>query len=172
MPDAAPLDAAPADGPEVIPDAPPTSMTCADFQEIEGARYHLFPEQVNKGSAIARCNSISGAHLATFESLTEITNVIEDYPITVRVWTGIKQAPQFGSGVRDRWANQIGTARTDLPANFPWKAGEPNDGNGFYYEDSAENECILEPDGKFDDAHHSRLAQALCECPDDGPGGE
>ncbi len=169
--DAAQPDAMPADGPEVLPDAPPTTLTCADFKEIEGARYRLFPEVVDKASATARCNSISGAHLVTFETLEEITKVVEDYPIEVKVWTAIKQDPRFGSGPGDRWANQVGATRTDLPANFPWKSGEPNDGNGFYFEDNAENEGALDRDGKFDDVHHSNNKyQTLCECPDDGGG--
>ena len=166
-PDVMPADA-PGTGVDARPETPATS--CSEFKEIEGGRYFVYTTAVKKSDALAKCASIPGAHLATFESTEEVTDVVAGYPIQAKVWTGVRQEPPLFGGVRSGWANQIGTTRTSLPSGFPWRAGEPNDRNNF--EDSGENEADLGPDGKFDDAHHSRLNQVLCECPDDGPGGE
>jgi hypothetical protein len=141
-------------------------LSCEDFKELEGSRYHVIAESMNKVTALARCAAIPGAHLVTFETIDEITAVVSGYPIITRVWTGVAQKPTtFGfGGQTSGWANDIAGARTSLPADFPWLNGQPDDGSGTLFEDNAENEADLNPAGKFDDAHHSRTNQVLCEC--------
>lgn len=142
------------------------TLTCNDFKEIEESRYYVIAESMNKGTALARCAAIPGAHLVTFETTDEITAVVRDYPISTKVWTAVSQKPaRYGfGGQTGGWANDIAGARTNLPEEFPWLSGQPDDGNTVPFEDSAENEADLSPNGMFDDAHHSRTDQVLCEC--------
>lgn len=146
------------------------ALECEDFIEIEGSRYIVIPEALSWASADARCKQIEGASLATFESPEEVTAVVAGIPVGVDVWTGVTQMPTFGGfgGQTSGWANvaRDGTRR-QLPGGFPWRDGEPNDGNGAYFEDNAQNHADLGADARFDDSNRFDTKQVLCECRDD-----
>jgi hypothetical protein len=147
-----------------------TTLECEDFIEIEGSRYIIIPQALSWPDADARCKQIEGAHLATFESAEEVTAVVTGIPVGVDVWTGVTQAPGFFGfgGQTSGWANlQRNGDRVALPSGFPWRSGEPNDGNGAYFEDNAQNHADLGADAKFDDSNRSDTKQVLCECKED-----
>lgn len=156
------------------PDAPDgggnTTLECEDFIEIEESRYLIIPVALSWQDADARCKQIEDAHLATFESAEEVARVVTGIPVGVDVWTGVTQNPGFFGlgGQTSGWANlQRNGDRVALPSGFPWRSGEPNDGNGAYFEDNAQNHADLGADGKFDDSNRSDTKQALCECKED-----
>jgi hypothetical protein len=146
------------------------ALECDDFIEIGGSRYIVIPATLDWAAAEARCKQIEGAHLATFESAEEVTAVVTGIPVGVDVWTGVTQMPTFFGfgGQTSGWANlHADGTRTALPAGFPWRQSEPNDGNGAYFEDNAQNHADLGADARFDDSNRFDTKQVLCECRDD-----
>jgi hypothetical protein len=150
---------APGDGP-----VPPPAVVCEGFTEVGASYYLVTDDAISWNDSVARCGTYPGGYLATFETATEATELIAGLPLPSSVWTGVEQRVQGNTRVAEGWANRRGSARTALPGGFPWKTGEPNDGNGFYFEDNDENMAKLNPDGKFDDTNANQLNRALCEC--------
>jgi hypothetical protein len=143
------------------------AKACAEFIEIEGSRYSVLPVTLPWSEARERCKQIPRAHLATFESAEEAGRVASGIPVGVDVWTAVVQSPTFYGfgGQTSGWANlKPDDEREDLPDSFPWRSGEPNDGNSVPFEDNAENHGVLRPDGLFDDANRGGAKPPLCEC--------
>ncbi len=143
----------------------PKPVVCEGYTKVE-AKYYLLATDMprTRTAAVAYCASRAvPGHLATFDTLAEITAVHTAFPgRTASAWTGVVQLTGRRSGVNDDWHNLVATR--SIPANFPWLTGEPNDGSGFYNENGQEDFADLRSDGKFDDAPDSRTNHVFCEC--------
>ncbi|MBK7539545.1 MAG: C-type lectin domain-containing protein [Myxococcales bacterium] len=114
-------------------------------------------------AARTRCGqfpNVTTSHLATFETVEEVSLVNSTLKNNASMWTGVEQRRQRFSPPNAGWVNQV--AAKPIPAGFPWRAGEPNDGAG--YENGEEDVADLGADGRFDDAPKNRLNLVLCEC--------
>lgn len=141
-----------------------SNVVCPGFTKIGASYYYRGTTSETWQQAQTECGQlVSGkSRLATFETAAEPTAVAAALQSTGSLWTGVVQKTKFGDGVRDSWVNLV--AGASLPSGFPWARDEPNDGNGFYFEDGDEDYAVLLADGKLDDAAPSRPSPALCEC--------
>lgn len=143
----------------------PKPVVCGGYTKV-GASYYLLATDRTRTHAEAGAYCASRpvpGHLATFDTLAKIDAVHAAFPgRTASAWTGVVQLTDRRSGVSQDWHNLV--ANRSIPQNFPWLSGEPNDGNGYYYEDGDEDFADLRADGKFDDAGASRGNHVLCEC--------
>jgi Lectin C-type domain len=155
-PDASAVDAG------VTLDAPAPVDRCAAFTTIGTGHYQLSTDALTWSDASARCKSMPGAHLATFETNAEIALVVQELPLTVEAWTGvIQKKPTNGIGLN--WIND--PPGTPIAAAFPWDAGEPNDAGGLIpRETGVEDFAELRSNGRFNDEKRDNLNRALCEC--------
>ena len=140
------------------------TVACEGFTKLNGSAYRITDDAYSWSDARTQCARYPGGYLATFETAAESTALVAAFPLPASLWTGVEQRVQGSTGVGGGWNNRKGDARTAIPSGFPWKSGEPNDGNGFYYEDGDEDYAKVGADGKFDDASGAEQNRGLCEC--------
>lgn len=143
----------------------PKPVVCEGYTKV-GASYYLLATDAlrTRPDAATYCSGRpKPGHLATFETIAEIAEVHAAFPgRTASAWTGVVQLKNGGARTFEDWKNLV--AARSIPSGFPWSQGEPNDGNGYYFEDGDEDFADLRSDGKFDDASGSRGNHVLCEC--------
>jgi Lectin C-type domain len=155
-PDAGDVDA----GAVSVIDAAPN--VCAAFKAIGTGRYLLSDTTMTWDQANDFCKGMPKTQLVSFETLEEITAVVQDMPIAADAWTGVIQK-QPTTGISRNWINSL--ASTPIPAGFPWEPGEPNDGGGWFpSENRAEDVAELHATGRFNDQFRTDKNRALCEC--------
>lgn len=151
----------PVEIPVPIPGAPPA---CDGFTEVGDSYYLVSTATFDWAGARDHCATYPGAYLATFEAAATSAELAAALTLPPTAWTAVEQKVGRRTRVYEGWGNTLLDKRTALPPSFPWANNEPNDGNGWYIEDNAENVAVVRADGKFDDNNRFRLHPALCEC--------